>query len=156
MRYLLCAMLLVGLVGCDEGADNTSNANSNGSAATSNSAQHDHEHGGEHDHEQIDHFEGKKAKDWKAAIANLKQYNQKLEAALAQDQISTEDLAKIHNWSYTLENAVGRLRTELKKTAAHLEEVHLGSERGETDRIREHGRKYLEGLAPLLADEQPR
>jgi hypothetical protein len=148
MRYLLCVLLLVGLVACDD------NANSNGTTTASNSAQHDHEHehGGEHDHEQIDHFEGQKAKDWEAAIANLQKYNKKLEAALAQDEISAEELAKIHKWSYTLENAVGRLRTELKKTADHLEEVHLGSERGETDRIREHGRKYLEGLAPLLKD----
>ena len=152
MRYLLCAILLTGLVACDDSADNTGNANSNGSALTSNSAQHEHEHGGDHAHEQIDHFEGKKAKDWGAAIANLKQYNQKLEAALEQRELSTDDLAKIHKWSYTLENAVGRLQSELKKTASHLEEVHLGSERGETERIRQHGPKYLEGLTPMLED----
>jgi hypothetical protein len=150
MRYLLCAMLVLGLVGCGDSADN------NVSAKTSDASKHEHksehEHRDEHAHDRVEHFEGKQAKDWQAAIANLRKYNQKLEAALEQDEISAEQLAEIHKWSYTLENAVGRLQTELKKTAGHLEEVHLGSERGETERIRKHGRKYLEKLEPLLKE----
>lgn len=71
---------------------------------------------------------------------------------LEQDEISQEELLNIHEWSYTLENAIGRLQTDLATIADHLEEVHLASERGEVDLIREHGREYLEGLEPLLAD----
>jgi len=154
MRYLLCAMLLAGLVACDD------NAGSDGGATASNApeAEHDHDHEQEHEHDhdhdedRIAHFEGEESEDLAAAIANLQAYNQKLEAVLAKDQISRQELLDIHEWSYTLENAVGRLQTDLTTIAEHLEQVHLASERGETEQIREHGKAYLEGLSPLLEE----
>ena len=150
MRYLLCALLLFGLVACDD------NAGSNGGATASNAAatEHEHEDGHDHEHEQnrIDHYEGRESKDLAEAVANLQAYNQKLETVLAKDEISRQELVDVHEWSYTLENAVGRLRTDLTTIAEHLEQVHLASERGETERIREHGKAYLDGLAPLLEE----
>jgi hypothetical protein len=139
MRYLLCLMLLTVLVGCDE------RSGSSGAGATPETPRQDHD--------RVGHFKGEASEDWAAAIANLREYNQKLRAVLEQDEISNRDLADIHRWSYTLENAVGRLQTDLEMIADHLEEVHLASEQGDAERIREHGRKYLEGLTPLLGDE---
>lgn len=136
MRYLLCVLLLAFLVACDD--------RSASDGATPETTRHDHD--------RLDHFKGEESEDWAAAIANLREYNEKLLAVLGQDEISNRDLADIHRWSYTLENAVERLRVDLEMIADHLEEVHLASEQGDEERIREHGRKYLDGLAPLLGD----
>ena len=155
MRYLLCAVLLFGVAGCDGGGGGNGGATAakaSEAKADARDHEHDHDHGHKHEGERVEHFEGEPAKDWEEAIAHLKAFNEKLEAKLEKDEITPDDMAKIHEWSYTMENAVGRLRTELEETAKHLEELHLGSERAETERIRKHGRKYLEGLAPLLED----
>jgi hypothetical protein len=52
-------------------------------------------------------------------------------------------MVKVHELTYTLENALQRLQKDLVKVAADLEEVHQASEKLEADKIQSFGKKYL-------------
>ena len=125
-----------------------------------NDGHHDeegHEEGHEHDHERADHFEGKKAETYDEAVSNMKQANARLEKLLSKDELASEDFFKIHRMSYTMENALAKIRKEsdgdYKDVAENLESVHLASEKDDAETVREDGEEYLEGAQALLEDE---
>ncbi|MBK1707302.1 DUF6746 family protein [Halochromatium glycolicum] len=89
------------------------------------------------------HFEGKQAETFAEALTNFETANEQLEEYLEEDSLEPADLAHIHELTYTLENALEMIRSELSDLAITLEEVHLGSERGDTEIVLEAGRNYL-------------
>lgn len=101
------------------------------------------------DEDRPDHFSGKPADTMAEAIANAREANQEL-AELLDGELSDADLAEIHQLSYTMENALGRIHEEVYQLEGTLEEVHLGSEAFDRGRVRANGEAYLEGMAPLL------
>jgi len=100
--------------------------------------------------ERPDHYQGKPADSVEQALANLDEYNAKLARILEQSQLSGADLADIHQLTYTLENALERLRKESAKMADILEALHLASERGDTEGAGVYGEAYLEKTEQLL------
>ena len=110
-----------------------------------------HDHGGEH--ADVDHFEGKPARDLKQAVANLRAYSKKLESRINGDELSAEDMHAIHEMSYTLENALQRLDHELDDIAENLEAVHLASERQDHDTVTDKGQAYMKDVNLLLNGE---
>ncbi len=101
--------------------------------------------------EQYNHFPSLQAPDLKIALCNLQSYNQKLSAITSKDELTATDMVKIHELTYTLENAVARMQSELVKTAENLEKVHKASERLDQKAIATFGQKYFE-LSNMLAD----
>lgn len=97
-----------------------------------------------------EHFKGEPAPDLKTAVANFSSYNQQLADLLAQDELGPQDLAKVHELSYTLENALEKINEETDSMAVTLEEVHLGSETNDPERVRENGATYLEAAQTLV------
>lgn len=89
------------------------------------------------------HFEGKEVDTVKEAFHQFEEGNEKLEKYLEGDSIEAADLAHVHQLTYTLENALAKMKTALDTLATTLEEVHLASERGDADVVLESGRKYL-------------
>lgn len=102
------------------------------------------------DQDRADHFEGEAADTLAAAVANVSQTNHQLAELLAQDELSDANLGTIHELTYTLENALARIDEELDTMAVDLEEVHLGSETMDTERVRTHGSAYLEAAQTLV------
>lgn len=100
--------------------------------------------------DQVDHFQALESPDLETAMENLAEYNEKLRAILDQDTLSGNDMAKVHKLTYTLENALGRIATEVDDVAAVLEEVHLASERGDKGTVRSEGRSYLSTTGKLV------
>lgn len=98
----------------------------------------------------VDHYEGKSAENLEQAVNNLRQYNQRLESILAKEDLTAEDLGKVHQLSYTLENALQRINKDLATIAGDLEAVHQASERNDADTVRSSGRKYLEQSNTLI------
>src|SRR5690606_21127756 len=80
--------------------------------------------------------------------------NGQLEAILAKDELGPEDTAKIHELTYTLENALARIESEVEALEETLEEVHVASERYEVETVRTQGRKYLDNAAKLTKEER--
>lgn len=99
--------------------------------------------------QRFDHFEGKPSPSLPAALSNLAEYNAQLAALLEQDTLSAEDLHRVHQLTYTLENALEKLASEGVRLADLLEEVHLASERGDKNTVATSGKAYLQGSAPL-------
>lgn len=99
--------------------------------------------------ERFDHYQGAPAATIQEALSNLEAYNEYLESLLGQDQLTDADMGRIHQLSYTLENALERIDEELDAIAASLEAVHLGSEQLQRDRVLENGRDYLKRTRQL-------
>lgn len=91
----------------------------------------------------VEHFQGKDAESLAQAVSNFNKGNQRLEKLLSQDTLSSADIAAIHELTYTLENALAKINTDLDQLAVTLEEVHLGSEDNDADRVKTEGDKYL-------------
>jgi len=100
--------------------------------------------------ERPDHFEGEAADSLAEAVTQFSETNRLLAELLAQEELSNADLGTIHRLSYTLENALAMFDAQLDTMAVDLEEVHLGSESVERERVRTHGEAYLEAAQTLV------
>ena len=90
----------------------------------------------------IQHFKGKPADTLQEAVANLAEYNHKLELIL-NGEITNEALEQVHILSYTLENALEKINEELTRLADTLEELHVASEEYDPEAVLSKGREYL-------------
>lgn len=97
-----------------------------------------------------EHYQALPAESIEQAVSNLTSYNQELDALISQSELSDEDMVKIHELTYTLENALQRLQSELEGTAGVLEEVHLGSETMDNNRVLDNARRYLQSMNEIL------
>ncbi|PHQ55620.1 MAG: hypothetical protein COA29_04930 [Porticoccus sp.] len=93
--------------------------------------------------ERPDHFHGKPADTLEAALTNFAEYNRELAVILKKEEITSRDMAQIHELTYTLENALNKIRSDLDGLAGTLEKVHVASERAETGIARVQGSAYL-------------
>jgi len=82
--------------------------------------------------------------------ANLREYNGHLQELLDKEELTAGDLEKVHQLTYTLENALKRINTELGGIAGDLETVHLASERREVETVRAKGRAYIDQVDTLI------
>lgn len=105
--------------------------------------------------DRLDHYQGKPADTLEQAIANFAEGNRELRQLL-EGKVSDADLARVHELSYTLENALGKMNKEMKVLAMLLEQVHLASETAKAETVQGSGRAYLEivDTLELGADEQ--
>lgn len=76
------------------------------------------------------------------AVKNFSEYNAKLEAIL-KDDVTNAEMSEVHELTYTLENALGKINEELAKLSETLEKVHLASEKLDREGVTGHGREYL-------------
>ena len=100
-----------------------------------------------------DHFAGKPAGNLQQAVSNFNQANTRLEKMLAKQSLTSENMAAIHELTYTLENALARINADVDELAVTLEEVHLGSEDNDAERVKGEGDKYLSITRDLAAIE---
>ena len=103
-----------------------------------------------HDHERADHFEGKPSETLQEAVANFSEGNQQLAELLASDELTNEQMGELHLLTYTIENALQKIDSEVEAMAVSLEEVHLGSETLDQQRVAENGAEYLEAAQTLV------
>lgn len=92
--------------------------------------------------EPVRHYKVEPAKTLPEAVKNFSDYNAKLEAILAGD-VSDAAMADVHQLTYTLENALGKMNEELTKLAETLEKLHQASEKLDREAVIRHGDEYL-------------
>lgn len=100
--------------------------------------------------ENYDHFPSLEAPNLTIALCNLGSFNQQLADITSKPELTATDMVKIHELTYTLENAIARIREELTATAADLEKVHKASERLDGKTIATTGEKYLATTNQIL------
>lgn len=98
------------------------------------------------------HYEAKPAPNLAMAVQNLRDYNRKLEQQLSQE-MTPENMNRIHQLSYTLENALQRLDRDLENIANVLEGMHLASERMNASAVTGNGEVYLENMQLILGQD---
>ncbi len=103
----------------------------------------------EEEHDRAEHFEGKPAETLEEAVANFSEGNQQLAEMLASGELTNEQMGELHILTYTLENALQKIDQEMESIAVSLEEVHLGSETLDQERVASNGADYLEAAGTL-------
>ncbi len=94
--------------------------------------------------ERPDHFKGKPAETLEQALSNFSEYNNKLSAIVVRDTLTPLELHQVHELTYTLENALEKIRAELEVLADTLEAVHVASEHSDPETAKVQGKAYLE------------
>ena len=107
-----------------------------------------------HSDEQYAHFPALESNDLQTAICNIQTYNQKLNAILSAPEITVQDMVKVHELTYTLENAVNFLKGSLEQTSIDLEKVHKASEVLDASIIKNAGKRYMNSTTMLGKSEQ--
>lgn len=100
--------------------------------------------------ERVEHFEGEPADTLEEAVANFSEYNSKLRKILIKEEISGEDMFKIHQLTYSIENALQKINEEVEAMAVSLENLHISSETGDLDGIKKHGAEYTNSAIKLV------
>ncbi|WP_242634399.1 DUF6746 family protein [Marinobacter salicampi] len=100
--------------------------------------------------ERPDHFEGKKATTLEQAVANFMEYNEKLANITGKESLSDQNMHEVHQMTYTLENALEKIRNELGGLADVLEEVHIASESNDPATVTASGATYLETAGKVI------
>lgn len=95
-----------------------------------------------------DHFKGLPSANLEQALHHLSSHNEQLASALS-SELTPAAMADIHQLTYTLEVALARLASSIETLQEQLEEVHLGSETMDTERVQTNGQRYLEGSRAL-------
>lgn len=96
---------------------------------------------------EIRHYKGQDVNTVEEALTVLQEYNPKLQALLESEELKPQDMGKIHEMTYSMENALKILEGSLKITQRNLEELHLSSERMETEKTKIYGKLYLDDAA---------
>lgn len=96
------------------------------------------------------HSKGEPADTLQQAVTNLSEYNDKLEALLVKDELTVMDMHEVHMLTYTLENALEKIQADLVEVAEVLEEVHVASETGQPQVVKEKGQVYLQTTRTLV------
>ncbi|MDX1706853.1 DUF6746 family protein [Pseudidiomarina sp.] len=97
-----------------------------------------------------DHFEGKSSETLEQAMSNLAEYNAKLHDMLASGDLTPKQMGEIHQLTYTLEEALAKLKDEVETMQEQVETVHLGSEKMSYDEVKETGKAYLNKAAKIV------
>jgi len=101
------------------------------------------------DEERPQHFDAVEPKSLQEALTYFSIYSEALADILDKDALSGADMHRIHEMSYTLENALAKMREELAGTAEALESVHLASERADAETVRGQGAAFLKTAQQL-------
>lgn len=99
--------------------------------------------------DQVEHYAAKSSETLAEAMTNLAEYNARVEKIMARDSLGVADMEEVHEYTYTMEQAVARIVSEMEAIAVVLEEVHLSSEGDDPEVLRAKTTTYLEMTAPL-------
>lgn len=95
------------------------------------------------------HFEPVASETLVEAVQNFTDYNKKLGEILA-GPVDDNAIADIHQVTYTLENALGKINEELANLAEKLEELHIASEKLDREKVILFGGEYLDVSSQVI------
>tara|TARA_R110002126_G_scaffold10245_81_gene46801 strand:+ start:3395 stop:3763 length:369 start_codon:yes stop_codon:yes gene_type:complete len=101
------------------------------------------------DNDRPDHFKGAQVGSLTEAVSVFRATNQKLQQLLQED-LTPAAMVEIHQLTYTLENALDKIHNETSQLKVVLEEVHLGSESMDFDKVKKNSALYLDAATTLI------
>lgn len=113
----------------------------------------------DHDHEHVEHYEGQEFKNADDALATLNEKNGEIAEILKADKLTGSQFEKIHEISYTLEDAVDALKEKKAGAESKLDTIdeavqalHHASENHEEAKVREWFAKLDPAAGNIKAD----
>ena len=103
---------------------------------------------------EVNHFKGAASPDLKSALCNLQNFDKKMAKLVGKKKMEMEDLAEIHELTYTLEVAVQKVQSELNVVAEELEKAHKGSEVLAEAKVKKAAQEYLDRTKLLTSKLQ--
>lgn len=94
--------------------------------------------------ERFRHYEARQSNTLKEAVENFAAYNAKIAAVMAKDELTDTDLERIHELTYTLEDALARINRVMQALPQTLETLHIASENHQPAAVRGAGAVYLD------------
>jgi hypothetical protein len=102
------------------------------------------------DEEGFDHYDAVPSETLDEAVANFREYNAKLAEVMAKDDLADADMERIHELTYTLEEALAKIAETVRGLPVTLENLHLASEARDTAKVRGVGQVYLEDAQAVV------
>lgn len=102
-----------------------------------------------HARDRPSHFQGKEISSPEQALTVFKETNTKL-AEVLKTELTPVSMTTVHELTYTLENALALIPAADDEIKEVLEEVHLGSESMDVERVLENGEYYLQLAKKLI------
>jgi DNA repair exonuclease SbcCD ATPase subunit len=99
---------------------------------------------------EVDHYEAKPSETLEQAVENFTEYNQRLAEIMAKDELTGDDMERIHQLTYTLEVALAKINEEMAALPETLERLHLSSEAHNETEARGAGKTYLETAQTVM------
>ena len=99
---------------------------------------------------EYDHYKGKKAESLEQAVTLFSEYNAKVAAILENGEPSYKDMHKVHELTYTIENALAKINSEMGALALQLEKLHKASENAKANETLKEGSQYLETAKKII------
>jgi len=96
------------------------------------------------------HFKGEQVETLEQAVKSFSANNKKFAAMIQDGEIDLKEMGEIHQLTYSMENALKKIKSELEMAEELLEEVHEASEHGQTETVLKDGQKYLEKAQTLV------
>lgn len=102
-----------------------------------------------HSEDKYAHFPAVASQDLPTALCNINTYNEKLSELINKPILSAQDMVKVHELTYTLENAINFLKASLEQTSVDLEKVHKASEVLNQSIVKDTGKQYVKSTKLL-------
>ena len=97
----------------------------------------------------VSHYAPEPSETLDAAVENFVTYNRMMQEVLEKEELTGQDMERIHELTYTLEVALAKINEEMSALPVVLEEVHLASEGGNPHALRGVADVYLESATKL-------
>jgi hypothetical protein len=97
-----------------------------------------------------EHFKGLVPKNIEEAVNNFSEYNARLAKIIEQKKLSPEDMHTVHQLTYTIENSLIMLSTQLGSLSESLEAVHIASEHADPKTVLEQGKSYIDTAKKII------
>ena len=124
-------------------------------------AEDDHDHDHDHDEARVEHYAGEEIATAEDAVKTLKDENSEIAGILKSEKLEGSQLEKIHEISYTLENAIDKLiadkaapQSQLDAVDEAVQAVHHASENHEEAKVREWYAKLETAVGEIKLGEQ--
>lgn len=105
--------------------------------------------------DEVQHYIPEQSETLQEAVANFAEYNGMMRKVLAKDELTVDDMERIHELTYTLEIALAKINEHFSDLPVTLENLHLASEAYDAAKTRGLADVYLETAETVVPSEDP-
>ncbi len=89
------------------------------------------------------HYAAEPSETLQEAVTNFISYTDRVEAVLARDPLTDDDMEEVHELTYTLEDALARINKDMAALPEVLETLHLASEGDDAKAMKDAADAFL-------------